>query len=375
MITSTNNIQYAFTGGSMKKATFAMILSYAMILVSCAVDHSNDYEKSGETGVLNVAIHMDKVGALCKSMKATDIEMTDLCVTLSADGQPTIFDTIQLTGGSYARTERKTYPGLVVYNDGQLVQWTLNVEALDQRNEVIHYKDTSFVIPPLDTANITLVLSSQYSMLVANYFPIRDSVTRCELLVDNGMAADSTFPKQSLIGDTVALAYDYLTATPWGIPHSLLLNVYGDYEGTETLFYTGDTNIIVKSGEDANYNVVLNFVGPGAFPGTLTMVVTLGRVGKVIINGKLIQFDKYYLTMTKSGNGTVSPSDSVVHAIPHPIAANPSSGWYFVRWQVTSGTATIENQSSASTAVTLENGNATVKGIFQRITGGYGFSD
>jgi hypothetical protein len=361
----------------MKKTVYVMIFSCAMLVASCSVDHPIDFESFGETGVLKVAIHMDRVGALSKAMKATEIEMTNLCITLYADGQPTVYDTIQLTGGSYERTERKTYPGLVAYNDGQLVQWTLYVEARDQRDQVIHYKDTSFVIPPLDTANITLVLSAQYSMLVANYFPIRDSVTRCELLVDYGTAADSSFPKQSRIGDTVALTYDYLTADPWGmvISHNITLNVYGDYEGNEALLYTGDTNIGVISGEDANYYVALTFVGPGAFPGALTMVVTLGKVGKVIINGKLNQFDKYYLTMTKSGNGTVSPSDSVVHAIPHPITAIPDLGWRFVRWQVTSGIATIENPSSASTTVTLENGNATVQGIFQRITGGYGYSD
>jgi hypothetical protein len=220
-----------------------------------------------------------------------------------------------------------------------------------------------------------LQLSAQYSMLVANYFPIRDSVTRCELVIDGDTVTDSLFAKQSHLDDTVSLAYDYLSATATGISHHVDLNVYGDFKGVEKLFYRGDTTIVVKSGEDTNCNVKLTYVGPVPVYGALTiMVVSLGRVGNTTINGKLFAFDRYFLTMTKSGNGTISASDSVTHGIPYPITAVPKNGYSFSEWKVTNGKAMIANPSNASTTVTLEDGDATVQAIFKFITGGSGYS-
>jgi len=375
-ITIIHLCKSVFHGGKMKKVLFIILFACFCCLVSCSKPQTVEPEPSGETGVINIAVHLDKVGALTKTTETTAIEITELDIELSAEGQSTHYDTIQLTGGMYARTERRSYPGLTAFVNNSFIEWTLSIRTRDQQDHIIHSGDTTFTLTPLDTVTIPVRLSAQYSMLTANFFPVRDSVTRCELQIDGDTITDTSFAKQSLLGDTVTLSYDYLTATASGIPHHLDLNVYGDYQGTERLFYRGDSTITVTSGEDARCDIILSYIGPVPVYGALAvMVVTIGRVGNTTINGKLFAFERYFLTVTRSGNGTVTPSDSVTHGIPYPITAQPFYGYDFNRWHVTSGRATIADTLSASTSVILENGDATVEAVFTFVTGGSGYSD
>jgi len=96
-------------------------------------------------------------------------------------------------------------------------------------------------------------------MLKANFFPIRDSVTRCELLVNGTKQDDSSFAKQTLLGDTVKLSYNYLDT---GAAQRIKLDVYGTMWGFDTLLYTGDTLVTPLSGANASYTVTLRWVGP-----------------------------------------------------------------------------------------------------------------
>jgi hypothetical protein len=200
-------------------------------------------------------------------------------------------------------------------------------------------------------------------MFVANFYPIRDSVTRCEVTIDTGDAnVDTSFTKQSLLGDTVTLSYDYLTASSSGIEHHIELNVYGESSGSDTLLYTGDTTILVRSGEDKKYKVYLHYVGPDTLLGTTTMVVTLGEVGTITVDG--VMFTDVNIMIEKSGNGVISYSDSGQDGRVYKITATPDSGWLFAGWQVTSGSAAIADSTASSTIVTLKSGNATVLGTF-----------
>jgi uncharacterized repeat protein (TIGR02543 family) len=74
----------------------------------------------------------------------------------------------------------------------------------------------------------------------------------------------------------------------------------------------------------------------------------------------------YTLTMSAGTGGTVSPSGdtTVDYGVATSISATPATGYAFVNWMVTSGTATIVNPSSASTTVTLTSENATVTATF-----------
>ncbi len=139
-------------------------------------------------------------------------------------------------------------------------------------------------------------------MLVAEFLPIRDSVTRCVIDIDGYTAADSTFPKQSLVGDTVMLTFDYLTASPSGTSHEIRLMVYGEIAGEERLLYTGDTSIVATSGGDGRYAIVLDYVGPTSVEGAMTMVVSFGRVGTDIVTGLLANYDTVFVDGSALGN-------------------------------------------------------------------------
>lgn len=76
----------------------------------------------------------------------------------------------------------------------------------------------------------------------------------------------------------------------------------------------------------------------------------------------------YTLTMTNDGNGTTTPSGTITveHGVATTIAATPASGYQFVNWTITSGTASIAAPSSATTTVTLSSGNATLQANFSQ---------
>ncbi|MBN1577749.1 MAG: InlB B-repeat-containing protein [Chitinispirillaceae bacterium] len=76
---------------------------------------------------------------------------------------------------------------------------------------------------------------------------------------------------------------------------------------------------------------------------------------------------QYVLTVTADGNGTVSGSDSMARGVPHAITATPDTGNRFSVWRVTSGNAVIADSFKATTTVTLEDGDATVEGVFIRV--------
>jgi uncharacterized repeat protein (TIGR02543 family) len=83
---------------------------------------------------------------------------------------------------------------------------------------------------------------------------------------------------------------------------------------------------------------------------------------------------EYTLTANSAGNGGVrigtsggygsSDTATVNHGIAQTIQANPDTGYIFNQWNITSGTGTIADSGSASTTVTLENGNAAATASF-----------
>jgi hypothetical protein len=74
----------------------------------------------------------------------------------------------------------------------------------------------------------------------------------------------------------------------------------------------------------------------------------------------------YTLTVSRSGNGTVSPSgsDTVNYGAVTSIIATPDTGYSFIKWTRSGSAATISDSTQASTGVFLT-GNATVAAIFQ----------
>jgi|GEM_PF-1945338 len=263
----------------MNKLLLFITLLAGFLLFSCSSNSNTISSNARNTGSAKVTISLGQVGALAKMRTVADIELANLSISLTAPGQDTITDALPLSGNS-ATTIVKTYAGLA-----SNMTWTLIAKSIDARDSVIHWGSTTFQVQPNDTANVSLSLAALYSMLKANFFPIRDSVTSCQVLVNSAVVADSSFAKESLLGDTVQLAYDYLTA---GISQKITLNVYGVMWGSDTLLYTGDTVITPISGVNASYNLTLNWMGPSTPPpGKATINVVLGAIGTVTANGQI----------------------------------------------------------------------------------------
>jgi hypothetical protein len=78
---------------------------------------------------------------------------------------------------------------------------------------------------------------------------------------------------------------------------------------------------------------------------------------------------QYSLTLSASTGGTVTtpPTSPVLvdQGASTGIVAMPSSGYEFVDWTVTSGAPVIGDAASASTAVTLSSGDATIQATFR----------
>ena len=171
----------------MKKLIFLMpvFVFLSIILLKCGKDNPIEPPVKNESGTANFTIILNKVGQLAKT---SEINLQSLCITLNSN-DTIIYDTVSVTGNGQ-NTVNKTY------NDLACLEWTLYAESYDVIDKIIHSGSTTFTVQPEETVNVTLDLTAQYSMLVANFINICDSVTRCEVLVDGDLVADSSFSKQ-----------------------------------------------------------------------------------------------------------------------------------------------------------------------------------
>lgn len=250
----------------------------AVLFYSCSDAPTNTPTQKSDPGSAAISIQVGRVGSLGK---VRNVELKKLYLSLSAPGETTILDSADLSGNSGA-TVTKDYSNLA----SLLKTWTLSAETRDANGVVIHSGSTQFIVPARNTIPVTLNLTAKYSILRANYFPIQDSVTRCVLLVNGIQQDDSSFAKQTILGDTVRLSYAYLNT---GVAQRIKLNVYGTMFGFDTLLYTGDTLVTPLAGTNANYSILLKWSGPALPPaGEATMRVTIGSVGSVSVDGQLI---------------------------------------------------------------------------------------
>jgi hypothetical protein len=108
-----------------------------------------------------------------------------------------------------------------------------------------------------------------------------------------------------------------------------------------------------------------------ANPSSASTTVTLTN-GNAAIQANFTPINvTYSLTMANDGHGTTSPSGVVTvnSGAATPIAATPASGYQFLNWTVTAGTATFASATSASTTVTLAS-NAAIRANFSQVIQG-----
>ena len=260
----------------MKRLFVGLTMLIACILFSCS-ENPNNPSLKGDPGAATITVKVGKVGSLGK---IRNIELSKLYITLTAPDENPIYDTFSLSGNS-GTTINKTYSNLA----SLLKTWTLSAETRDIDGIVIHSGTQQFIVPARSNILVNLNLDAKYSMLKANFFPVRDSVTRCEMLVDGNKVNDSSFAKQALLGDNVKLSYNYFKT---GVSQRVKLDVYGTMWGFDTLLYTCDTAITPQPGVNSNYNIALKWVGPALPPpGQATMMVVIGPVGTITITGNL----------------------------------------------------------------------------------------
>lgn len=78
-----------------------------------------------------------------------------------------------------------------------------------------------------------------------------------------------------------------------------------------------------------------------------------------------MELKTYTLWVIPGPNGSVSAGGTVQHGIPFPVTATPDFAYIFAGWSVTGGTGvTIDDPMSATTTVTLTDGNAEVTANF-----------
>lgn len=252
-----------------------ILLASTIFIISCF----NITDEDGNKGDLNLTILTGNVGRSIQNR----IVMNRILITLSSNGEDTINLEVPMSSTS-GTTILKEFTELAANKE-----WTLSINTYDVNNIIIHSSVEKFTLSSGEKKDMLIELAAKYSVLYSQFTPIKDSVNKCEVVVDGIKVKDSSFLSQSLVGQSVAISYDYLSASIEGIEHEVKLNVYGEMWGVEYLLYTGDTVINVVSGEKVNCNLDLNWVGPNEKPvGDVGITVQLGIVDTVFINGKLI---------------------------------------------------------------------------------------
>jgi hypothetical protein len=278
-------------------------------------------------GSANVTIQLDKVGALGKSGAAAAIQMKEMTLALRSPGEDTRRDTVRTLTGSAQQSIAKTFGNLTSKKT-----WTLEAVAKDMNGITIYRDSVKFTVPAEGSTDVLLELKAQYTMLRANFYPIRDSVNRCELWVNGSLVDDSSFTKNSLPGDTLTLFRDYMTARDTGTLNTILMKVYGNWYGTVgALLYQGEATVRIYPGQSATYNVTLNWVAPLAPIGSGKINVTLGAIGSLNVGAYLDPRFWQYVSTTGwyeflSGGGkrfamALSPTD-----VPHVALRDLDNG-------------------------------------------------
>ncbi|GEM_PF-5724502 len=316
-----------------------IVFGMAAIFSACMKTEKNPTSIQAEsTGSAQVMIRTGKIGALAKG---SSIELSILEVTLTAMGEPPITDSFPMSGSGTANFLH-TFSELA-----SLKTWTLTAVSKDLAGKVIHSGSTTFIPLPRKTVDVSLSLNANYSMLRANFFPLRDSTTRVQLLVNHEKVRDSLFAKQSKVGDTLSLFLDYLKTGA----NEIEMDVFGDAWGFDTLLYTDTKTLDIIAGKDTSYSFSLKWVGPrNPPPGQASMAVTLGAVGTVTVNG-FMDANLHWIELPLAG-GPIGP---VLNSVP-AVNYDPGSNRAIVFYPSNPGVSYRFGESSQVWIVTHANG-------------------
>jgi hypothetical protein len=279
------------------RPTFAKLLLAALAPIAlshCGANPATAPDAAGNVpaqeadGAVKATLLLGKVGVLSKS-SAISLQKLILTAVSSATPPDTVRDTAAVSGND-AVTVLRTLTLKPLRN------WTVSAVTKDAKDSVIHAGGTAaFFVKPADTAAVSLNLASRFAMYQANFNTLPDSIAstvpgtgkdklnlnRVVLKVDGIVRGDSTASGYFAAGANVSLYFDYVSPGS----HTVTLEAYGALHSYSGILYSGSSTFSVLSGNDDTRAVTLDWVGPTTGTGKLT--VTLGKVGKVIVNGTM----------------------------------------------------------------------------------------
>ena len=254
--------------------------------------------QAANPAAMHIRVGVDSVHNLAKT---TTISLNKLIIVLTSSTQDTLRDTIT-TSTTPALSATSTTAQTITknYTLKPLRTWKVIATTKDLKDSVIHRDSaTTPALTAADTANVTLTLSSKFSMYDAKFLTIPNSISssvsgttkqvlhlnRLVLVVDGVTKVDSTVspgPYFTALA-TAILSYDYVTVGS----HTIQLLAYGPMYSWNTAnpLYSGSVVINSTAGNDATQALTLAWVGPTT--GTGHIAATIGKVGKVTVNGTL----------------------------------------------------------------------------------------
>ena len=285
------NWEDIMTNGKSKLIKLFIALIAPALFVNCGKNPTSVADRGGkETGAtVRSTIVLGKVGALSKG-SAINLSRLVLTAVSTATPPDTVRDTATVSGNAQVTVLR-------TLTLAPLRTWVVNAKSLDAKDSVIHSgSSASFFVKPADTAEVSLNLASRFAMYEARFNALPDSISssvsgtgmdklninRVVLLVDGVVKADSVLASGFFSANqSVNVFWDYITPGT----HTVTLEAYGELHTFTGKLYSGASTFTVTAGNDDTRNVSLGWVGPTTGTGKLT--VTLGKVGKVIVNGAL----------------------------------------------------------------------------------------
>ncbi len=240
-------------------------------------------------GAVISSIELGKVGALAKT---STINLSKLILTAISAATPpdTVRDTSTVSGNASVTVTR-------TLTLKPLRNWVINAKSLDAKDSVIHSGvSASFFVKPSDTASVAISLASRFSMYQANFNSLPDSIAssasgsgkdklnlnRVVLKVDGVIKNDSVLSSGYFTaGQSISVFFDYITPGS----HAVVLEAYGVLNKFSGILYSGNATLNVAAGIDGTQAVTLNWLGPTT--GVNSLTVTIGKVGKVTVNGSV----------------------------------------------------------------------------------------
>jgi len=226
--------------------------------------------------------------------KPASIDLSKLIVTMVSSAGDTVRDTITSLNPSTLTPQTIN----LTYSLKPLRSWKIQAKTLDTRDSVIHHDSAQTLqLNPADTVNVNLPMSAKYLMYEVKFLTLPDSISsstpgtskdalhisRLVAIIDSGLSTqliiDSLGSPYFAPGNTHTLGFNYVVP---GV-RTLKIYAYGPLNGYDGILYYKSTTLNVAVGSDSTIGLSLDWVGPTT--GTSSLSITIGKVGKVTVNG------------------------------------------------------------------------------------------